>query len=327
MAAYILRRFIHLIPTFIGATLLSFIIIQLAPGDFLTQRELDPNIQPESIARLRAQFGLDQPTYVQYVLWMENLLKGNLGYSFSYQQEVFGLILPRILNSLYIVSVATILLWVIAIPVGIYGAVRQYSVGDRVVSFLAYVGLAVPSFFLSLIAIYIILQVKFKYGIQPFPVGGMTSSGFEQLDAWAKFQDIARHLVVPALVAVSNDIAGFSRLLRGQMLEALGQDYIRTARSKGLAERTVIYKHALRNAIVPFIASIGGLLPGLISGAGLVEVVMNWPGVTPFYLDSLANQDLYVLSGFLSITLALLMLGNLISDFLLAWVDPRIRYY
>jgi peptide/nickel transport system permease protein len=327
MFAYIVRRILHLIPTFIGATLLAFIVIQLAPGDFLTQRALDPNIQPETITRLRSQFGLDQPVYVQYILWMENLLKGNLGYSFSYQQPVLPLIWPRIANSLYLVGLSTILLYLIAIPVGVFGAVRQYSIGDQITSFLAYVGIAVPSFFLSLIAIYLILQFKFKTGVELFPVGGMTSSGHENFGLWQRLLDISRHVAVPAVIAVSNDIAGFSRLLRGQMLDYLSQDFIRTARAKGLAERSVVYKHALRNAVIPFVAGLGGVLPGLISGAGFVEVVFNWPGVTPFFLDSLSNQDLFVLTGFLTLSLVLLMIGNLLSDLLLAWVDPRIRYY
>ena len=327
MFAYILRRVVHLIPTFIGATLLAFVIIQLAPGDFLTQRALDPNIQQDTLQRLRSQFGLDQPIYVQYILWMENLLKGNLGYSFSYQQPVLQLIWPRILNSLVLVGLSTVLLYIIAIPLGIFGAIRQYTLGDQISSFLAYAFIAVPSFFLSLIAIYLILRPKFATGVEVFPVGGMTSSGFDDFSPWRKFLDVSRHVVVPALIAVSNDIAGFSRLLRGQMLDYLSQDFIRTARAKGLAERGVIYKHALRNAIIPFVAGIGGILPGLIGGAGFVEVVFTWPGVTPFFLDAVQNQDLYVLTGILTLSLLLLMVGNLLSDLLLAWVDPRIRYY
>ncbi len=327
MAAYLLRRIIYLIPTFFGATLLAFVIIQLAPGDFLTQRSLDPNISQETLQRLRQQFGLDQPIYVQYILWMENLFKLNLGYSFSYQQPVLQIIQAPVSNSLILVLTSTILLYLISIPVGIYGAVRQYTLGDRVVSFLAYVGLAIPSFFFALIAIYLILQFKFKFGFELLPVGGMTSSGFEDFSPWEKIKDVSRHLIAPALVAVSNDIAGFTRFLRGQMLDNLNQDYVRTARSKGLNERLVVYKHALRNAAIPFIAGIGGILPALIGGAGFVEVVMRWPGITPFFLDALSSQDLYVLAGLLVMTLVLLMIGNLLSDLLLALVDPRIRYY
>jgi peptide/nickel transport system permease protein len=326
MTTYILRRILYLIPTFFGATLLAFLIIQMAPGDYLTQLELDPKVTPETIARLRSQFGLDRPVYEQYLLWMNNLFHLNLGYSFAYQAPVLEVIWPRVVNSMVIVIPSTILLYLVAIPIGVYGAVRQYSLGDRILSFLAYVGLSVPSFFLALIAIYVLLQIKFKTGVLIFPVSGMTSSGFEQLPPLKQWLDIAWHAVVPILVATANDIAGLSRLMRGQMLEVLGQDYIRTARAKGLAERVVLYKHAFRNAVIPFVATLGGLLPSLISGAGFVEVVMAWPGITPFFLDAIANQDLYVIAGFLTVSLVLLMIGNLISDLLLAWVDPRIRY-
>ncbi len=326
MTAYILRRLLYLIPTFFGATFLAFLVIQLAPGDYLTHLALDPKITPETLERLRALFGLDRPIYEQYLLWMDNLLHLNLGYSFAYQAPVLDVIWPRVVNSMYIVVPATILLYLVAIPIGVYGAVRQYSLGDRVLSFLAYIGLSIPNFFLALIAIYLLLQFKFHFGFLPFPVSGMTSSGFEEFPTWKKLLDIAWHAVIPILVVTTSDIAGLSRLMRGQMLEVLSQDYIRTARAKGLAERVVLYKHAFRNAVIPFVATLGGLLPGLISGAGLVEVVMAWPGITPFFLDAIAAQDLYVIAGFLTVGLVLLMIGNLLSDLLLAWVDPRIRY-
>ncbi|MDM7324134.1 MAG: ABC transporter permease [Thermus sp.] len=326
MTAYILRRILYLVPTFFGATFLAFLVIQLAPGDYLTQLELDPKVTPETIARLRSQFGLDRPIHEQYLLWMHNLLHLNLGYSFAYQAPVLDIVLPRVVNSMVIVVPATLLLFLVAIPVGIYGALRQYSLGDRVISFLAYIGLAIPNFFLALIFMYLILQVYFRTGVMVFPVSGMTSSGFEQFAPWKKVWDIAWHAVIPIIVVTTSDIAGFSRVMRGQMLEVLSQDYIRTARAKGLAERVVVYKHALRNAVIPFVANIGGILPGLISGAGLVEVVMAWPGITPLLLDSLQQQDLYMVAGFLTIGLVLLMVGNLLSDLLLTWVDPRIRY-
>jgi peptide/nickel transport system permease protein len=169
MTAYILRRILYLIPTFFGATFLAFLIIQMAPGDYLTQLELDPKVTPETIARLRSQFGLDRPVYEQYLLWMNNLLHLNLGYSFAFQAPVLEVIWPRVVNSMVIVIPSTILLYLVAIPIGVYGAVRQYSLGDRILSFLAYVGLSVPSFFLALIAIYVLLQIKFKTGSLHLP--------------------------------------------------------------------------------------------------------------------------------------------------------------
>lgn len=337
MAAYIFRRLVHLIPTFVGATLLAFIIIQLAPGDYFTQLALDPKVRPETLARLREQFGLDKPVYVQYLLWMNGLLQWppQLGYSFAYQQDVFQVALPRVMNSFLLVIGSTVLLYLVAIPIGIFSAVRQYSLADRIISFISYIFLSIPSFFFALIMIFLILRFNYfardHLGLSSnailFPVGGMTSSGHDQFPWWQKTLDVLWHALVPVLVVTARDIAGFTRFMRGQMLDVLGQDYIRTARAKGLSERVAIYKHALRNAVIPFVAGIGGILPALIGGVGFVEVVMNWPGVTPFYLDALSSQDLYILTGFLVITLILLMIGNLISDFLLAWVDPRIRYY
>ena len=178
MASYILKRILSLIPTFFGATFLAFLIIQMAPGDYLTQLELDHKVTPETIARLRAQFGLDRPFHEQYLLWMHNLLHLNLGYSFAYQAPVLEIVWPRVLNSMVLVVPSTVLLFLIAVPVGVYGALRQYSLGDRVVSFLAYLGLAIPNFFLALILMYLVLQVYFRTGVMVFPVSGMTSSGF-----------------------------------------------------------------------------------------------------------------------------------------------------
>ncbi|MER3483728.1 MAG: ABC transporter substrate-binding protein [Meiothermus sp.] len=337
MGAYILRRIVQLIPTFVGATLLAFVIIQLSPGDFFTEKLLDPKVRPETVQRLREQFALDQPIYVQYLLWMKGLLQWppQLGYSFAYQQDVFQIAMPRVLNSLVLVVASTVLLYIIAIPIGIFSAVRQYSLADRVVSFISYIFLSIPSFFFALIMIFLILQLNYfardafhlAGNAQILPVGGMSSSGSESWPWGRRFLDVLWHAIIPIIVVTARDIAGFTRFMRGQMLDVLGQDYIRTARAKGLSERVSIYKHALRNAVIPFVAGIGGILPALISGVGFVEVVMNWPGVTPFYLDALNSKDLYVLTGFLVIGLVLLMIGNLLSDLLLAWVDPRIRYY
>jgi len=326
MTAYLLRRIVQIIPTFIGATLLAFIIIQLSPGDFLTQLELDPKFTPETIARFRQQFGLSEPIWLQYLIWMKNLITGNLGYSFAYQAPVLEIIWPRILNSLVLVGLATVFLYLVAIPAGVFGATRQYTLGDQVVSFFSYIGLAVPSFFFALIIIFVLLQLKFHFQVLPFPIGGMTSSNYDSLTAWGKVGNVLWHAVLPAFVIVTADIAGLARVMRGQMLEVLSQDFVRTARSKGLADRKVIYKHAFRNAIIPFIATIGGLLPGLIGGAGLVEVVMNWPGITPLLLDAVGQKDIYVIVGFLTLTTGLLMIGNVLGDLLLAVVDPRIRY-
>lgn len=326
MTAYILRRILYLIPTFFGATFLAFLIIQMAPGDYLTQLELDPKVTPETIARLRVQFGLDRPIYEQYLLWMNNLLHLNLGYSFAYQAPVLEVIWPRVVNSMVIVIPSTLLLYLVAIPVGVYGAVRQYSLGDRILSFLAYIGLSVPSFFLALIAIYVLLQIKFRTGTLIFPVSGMTSSGFEQMPPLRQILDIAWHAVVPVLVATANDIAGLSRLMRGQMLEVLAQDYIRTARAKGLSERVVLYKHALRNALIPIVTLVGLAIPGVLGGATITETIFSYPGMGRAIFDALVEKDYNVAMAALAFLALMTALFNLLADLAYAVVDPRIRY-
>lgn len=325
MTAFIIRRIINTIPTLFGCSLLIFFVTQAAPGDFLSARLIDPNIRPEAIEALRRNFGLDQPIYIQYFRWLSNLLQGDFGLSFTYRAPVLDVIVPRILNSLYLVLLATVFLYLIAIPIGVYGAVNQYSLGDKISSVVSYFFLGIPSFFFALIAIYLILQVNFATGWS-IPLSGMTSPGHTNLDVWGRTTDIFAHIAVPALIVVLGDIASLSRYMRGQMLEYLGADYIRTARSKGLREQVVIYKHTFRNAIIPFVATIGGLLPSLFTGAGFVEVVFSYPGITPMFLNAITQQDIFIIGGFGMITAVLLVVGNLLGDILLGFVDPRIQY-
>lgn len=325
MTGFILRRILNAIPTLIGCSILIFFITQAAPGDFLSARLTDPNIRPEAIEALRRNFGLDQPVYQQYFTWLGNVLQGNFGTSFTYRAPVLEVITPRIINSLYLVLLSTLFLYLIAVPLGVYGAVNQYSFGDKLTSVISYFFLGIPSFFFALLAIFVILQINFATG-WGIPVAGMTSSDHDSLSALGKFGDIFSHILIPSIILVLGDIAGLSRFMRGQMLEYLGQDFARTARSKGLKERVVVYKHTLRNAVIPFVATIGGLLPALFTGAGFVEVVFSYPGITPMFLTAITQQDVFIVSGFLMIAALLLIVGNLLGDILLAVVDPRISY-
>ncbi|WP_293174136.1 ABC transporter permease [Oceanithermus sp.] len=331
MTAYIVRRLLHLIPTFLGATFLAFLVIQLAPGDFLTRLELDPSYNTEQIDNLRRVYGLDQPFMVQYAKWLSGLMKGYLGVSLSYQTDVWTVLKPRILNSMVLVGLAVVFVYVVAVPIGIYSALRQYSWGDRILTSLAFFGLAVPNFFFALLMLYFALWLKDVFGHEIFPIGGMRSLYIDGVDffsapKWRQWLDVLWHAILPVIVVGTADTAGLTRVMRTQMLETKMQDYVRTARAKGLSERVVVYKHILRNAIIPIVATIGFLLPGLIGGAGLVEVVMGWPGLTPMLLEALFSIDVYIIMGITAISVILLMVGNLISDLLLAWVDPRIRY-
>ncbi|MBB6099578.1 peptide/nickel transport system permease protein [Deinobacterium chartae] len=331
MTTFILRRLLNLIPTFIGATLLAFVIVQAAPGDFTTRFLLDPSLDKNYVAELQRQFGLDQPVTTQYLKWLTGVMTGYLGLSLNYQTDVWNVIGPRIANSMVLVIGGVIFLWAVAIPVGVFTAVRQRTTGDYVVSFLSFVGLAVPSFFLALLALFFIVWFNDAVGARILPLTGMRSQTiagipFAEAPLYRQWLDILWHALPLIIVSSVDGIAGLGRVMRGQVLDQLNSDYIRTARAKGLAGRVVLYKHALRNAIVPFIAGIGGLLPALVSGAGFVEVVMGWPGLTPLALEALAAQDIYVLMGLTTLTTLLLILGNLLSDLLLAAVDPRIRY-
>ncbi len=332
MIPFIIRRFIHLIPTFLGATLLAFFISQLVPGDFFNQMAMNPDVRPETIARLRDQFGLNDPWYIQYFKWMGNIVTGDLGQSFASNQPVTAVIVRPILNSMVLVVLSLIMLYLMSIPLGVYSAVRQYSLGDQVVSTASYFGLAIPNFFFAQVLILCIFLLRsftretFGYSELILPVAQMTSSGYDALSPLAKVWDVLKHALMPAFVIATAGVAGFTRVLRGQMLEYLGSDFIRTARAKGLDEQRVTYKHALRPSIIPFVAGIGGILPELIGGAGLVELVVSWPGITPTLLTAINRQDIYVVLGLLVVSTLLLMIGNLVSDLLLAAVDPRIRY-
>ncbi|MBI3962724.1 MAG: ABC transporter permease, partial [Deinococcus sp.] len=296
-----------------------------------------------------ARLGLDQPIPIQYFSWLSQVAQGYLGESFAYKAPVAQVIRPFIFNSMSLVVVSILLTWIVAVPFGVYSAVRQYSLGDKLGSFFTFFGLAIPRFFFILVLIALVfrlqLPLKSAYENNPalrplldtitfapergllFPTGGMRTIGeYDTYSLLGKLADRFWHLILPAVVIATSTMAGLVRVMRGQMLEFLRSDFIRTARAKGLAERTVIYKHALRNAITPFIAGIGGLLPELIGGAGLVEFVYRWPGITPRLLDAITTTDVYMVMGFLTLSTFLLMIGNLISDLLLAVVDPRIRY-
>lgn len=350
MTQYLIRRILQVIPTFIGATLLAFIIIQLTPGDFTDRFALDPNADAQQLQRLRENFGLDQPIIMQYFRWMWGIVsQGYLGESFTYRAPVTDIIVPLIVNSFSLVLISLVLTYLLAIPIGVYQAVRQYSTGDKLLSFLSVMGLAIPNFFFILLLIVGVLFLQaelkqiaqgnawyrpvldlFSYDLENgllFPVGGMrTSEVYESLPWWGQMTDRLWHLILPTIVITTAGLSSLVRVVRGQVLDFLQSDFVRTARAKGLSERVVVYKHVLRNAISPVISGLGTILPELVTGAGLVEFVYRWPGITPGFVNAIQQKDLYVVMGLLVLSAILLMIGNLISDLLLALVDPRIRY-
>ncbi len=320
MLTYIVRRFLHMFPLVIGISLISFFIIQLAPGDFLTQQALNPQVSTQRIAQERARFGLDKPVYVQYFIWLKNALRLDFGYSFSYRVPVFRLIATRLFNTFILSLSAMIFTWVLSIPLGIISAIKQYSWVDKLLTFVAFLGLAIPNFFFALLLLFMAMRTGW------FPVGGMYSIDFQSLSLFGKIWDRLYHLILPTIVLGTSGMAGLMRQMRGNLLDYLKADFVTTARAKGLSERVVIWKHAVRNAINPIITIFGLSLPGLLSGAALTEIVMAWPGLGRLMLEAVLAQDLYLVMGSLIMGSVLLILGNLVADLLLAWVDPRIRY-
>jgi len=351
MIRYLSRRFVQLIPTLLGATLLSFLLIQLTPGDFTDRFILDPNIDPLQLERLKTQLGLDKPVLVQYFVWLWHLVtSGYMGESFTYRTPATGVIVPLVLNSMLLVAISTVLTYLLSIPIGVWAATRKNSPGDHVVSFLTVIGVAVPNFFLILLLMIGVLSLqpiiratggntdgwlshllgKLAYNPQLgllFPVGGMRDNDTYDAANWlGKIKELGWHLVLPTLVITASSLAGLVRVVRAQVLDFIQMDFVRTARAKGTAPRRVIYKHVLRNALGPVVSGLGTVLPELVTGAGLVEFVYRWPGITPAFVAAIREQDLYVVMGLLTFSGVFLIVGNLISDLLLLLVDPRIRY-
>lgn len=309
-----------MIPILLGISIVSFIIINLAPGDFLSKKLLDPHVSSETIARLKTSFGLDKPPIIQYFMWLKNAIHLDFGYSFAYRVPVFTLIAKRIGNTLILMGSAMIFAWTLGILIGIYSAVHEYSFFDKFFTFLAFFGLAIPNFFFGLLLLYMATKTGW------FPVGGVTSIGYEHFSLLGKIWDRIWHLILPTIVLGTSSMASVMRQMRGNLIEALRADYVRTARAKGLPEKVVIYKHAFRNAINPLVTMFGLSIPGLLSGAALTEIVMNWPGMGQLILEAVISMDLYLVMGSLMLSSFLLLMGNLLADILLVMVDPRIRY-
>jgi peptide/nickel transport system permease protein len=320
MRAFVLKRLLLLVPLLLGVTFLAFLLLALAPGDYLTTLREDPDISRESIEAMRIRFGLDRPVGVQYLLWLKNVfLHLDFGESFSTRVPVFQLIAPRLGNTLLLALAAAIVAWGLAIPLGVLAALRRNTWVDRSASLVAFLGLSVPEVLLALLAVLLAARTGW------FPIGGMRSLDYDSLSLAGKVWDRAHHLVLPALVLGTVPMAGRMRQMRGSLLEVLRQDYVTTARAKGLPERTVIGRHALRNALNPLITLFGYTIASLLSGAVIVEIVMSWPGLGRLTLDALLAQDLYLVMGSLVMAATMLVLGNLIADILLAASDPRIQ--
>ncbi len=311
-----------MIPTLIGITIISFAVMKMAPGDPTSlMTDLNPNMNEEAVKRIRAHYGLDQPWHVQYIKWLGNMAALDFGKSFAADNRpVLDKIGERIPITILINVLSMILIFSVSIPIGVFSAVKQDSLFDRVSSLIVFIGFAVPTFWLALL-----LMILFGVKLDWLPISGFRSLNYTYLTPVGQILDIAKHLVLPIFVSAFGGLAGMSRYMRSNMLEVIRQDYITTARAKGLDERTVIFKHALRNALLPLITILGLSVPGLIGGSVIFETIFAIPGMGQLFYQSVMMRDYPTIMGILVIGAALTLFGNLLADLLYSWADPRIR--
>jgi peptide/nickel transport system permease protein len=324
---YILGRILQFVPLLIIVSVLSFTLIELPPGDYLTMyiiqlEQSGTQVSEDVIARLTRQYGLDKPVYMRYLLWMWNIIRyGDFGRSFQWNKPVKEVIGERLTLTI-VVSLCTLLfVWGVSVPIGIYAATHQYSVLDYALTFLGFVGMSVPSFLLALVLMYVSLAYL------DISVTGLFSP--EYIDApwsWARVADLLQRLWVPILVIGLAGTASLIRVMRGTLLDELRKPYVTTARAKGLKEQKLLFKYPVRVAINPMISTIGWLLPSIVSGSAIVSIVLNLPTTGPMLLRALMYQDMYLAGSFVLLLSTLTIVGTLISDILLAVFDPRIRY-
>ena len=321
MISYLVRRVLGMVPLLLGITLISFFVMHLAPGkpsDLQTQ--LNIKVSLEARQRLEKLYGLDKPLGVQYLRWLGRFVALDFGRSFVDDRKVLDKILERIPVTLLIEVLALLLILGVAIPIGVHSAVREGSFFDRSMTVLVFLGFAMPTFWLALL-----LMSWLGVTWQVLPISGIVSLDHEFLPAWAKLVDGIRHLLLPVFVSAFGGLAGISRYMRSEMAGVLKQDYIRTARAKGLSESAVIYRHALRNAALPIVTILGLSLPGLIGGSVIFETIFAIPGAGRLFYDAVLSRDYSVIMGMLVIGSLLTLLGNLLADVGYAMVDPRIR--
>jgi peptide/nickel transport system permease protein len=320
MTGYVIKRLLQAIVTLLLASALSFAIIQFAPGDYLDTLKANPKISPERVEELRRQFGLDRPAIEQYGRWLWQVIsRGNFGTSFVYQRSVASLLWERVPATLLLAIASIIVTWGIAIPLGIIGAVNQNRRIDQFLQVLSYIGQGFPSFVTALLLLILAQNVSF------FPVGNMTSIDHADLTFLGQALDIGWHMILPTLALSLTSFAGLQRITRGNLLDVLRQNYIQTARAKGLPENRVIYVHALRNAINPLVTLLGFEFASLLSGAFIAEYFFNWPGLGRLILQAVFAQDIYLVMASLMMGAVMLIVGNLLADLLLKVVDPRIQ--
>jgi peptide/nickel transport system permease protein len=318
MINLVLRRTVVVVFLLLAVTFLTFLLIEIAPGSPLDRYRANPQIDNELIDKMEAQYGLDEPVHVQYWNWLKRVAQGDMGYSFNHKRDVTPLVWDRFKNTVLLMVVAVFLTWLLALPMGIYCAVNQFSWGDQFLSVLAFVGMSVPNFFFCFLLLYLASLTG------NWPLSGMTSINYDQLSFAGQMIDLGQHMLIPVVVIATAAMARLQRITRGNLLEVLRKQYVTMARARGLPENRVIYVHALRNAINPLITLFGYQFTTLISGAALVEIIVSWPGMGSLMLSAVRSQDQFLVVGVVLASGVLLIVGNLVADLLLTLVDPRI---
>ena len=326
MLRYIGRRVMSMIPTLIIIVVVGFVIMELPPGDYLTYYMIQLMAEGNESAKeeadlLRIRYAMDRPAYERFLTWISHFVQGDFGDSFAYQKPVRELIGQNLLMTMVISLLSLLIAWMIGVPIGIYTATHQYSLGDHFFTLVAFIGVGVPGFILALV---LLVAGTRWFGFVP---SGLFSAQYEAAPwSLAKVVDLLKHLWIPALIVGVTQTAGLMRTMRGNLLDVLRLPYMQTARAKGQKERVVIWRYGVRNAIHPLIMSLGMALPSLVSGATVTAIVLNLPIMGPLYLQAVRQQDIYLGGTMLILTTVLLVFGNLLADILLAIVDPRIRY-
>ncbi|MDF2797679.1 ABC transporter permease [Devosia sp. 1635] len=327
MLNYVIKRLIYMIPTLFGMSLIAFMIIQLPPGDYLTSMlatmaESGQNVDPAQLEAMRRAYGFDDPIWLQYWKWISGIIfRGDFGYSFEWNRPVADLIWERMGSTLAISIAALLFVWAVSLPIGIYSAMRRHSVGDYAFTFLGFIGLAVPNFIMALALMY------FSYKVLGQSVGGLFSPEYVEAPwSWGKFVDLLAHLWIPIIVIGTSGTAALIRILRANLTDELNKPYVVTAKAKGLPEYKAVLKYPVRIALNPFVSAIGWVLPELVSGVTITAIVLNLPTAGPLLLRALISQDMYLAGSFILLMGVLTLFGMLISDILLALLDPRIRF-
>lgn len=327
MKKYLLRRAIYMLITVWVITIISFMVIQLPPGDYVTNMVTEmmnqgsSEIDPAIIEQLRDQYGLNDPVYVQYFKWIRNIvLDGDFGYSLALRRDAKELIIERLPMTFLVTSSTLIFVWVVALPIGVFSAVKKYSIGDYIATFVGFIGLATPNFLFALILMYI----SYKWGGNAL-IGLFSPEYATAPWSWGKFIDLLQHMIIPMIIIGTAFTAGLIRTMRANLLDELNRPYVDAARAKGLSETALLWKYPVRYALNPFIATIGWSLPGLVAGEVIVSIVLNLPTSGPVLFTALMEQDMYVAAGFILVLSFLTVIGTFISDVLLAILDPRIR--